>query len=176
MPPPEIRLDDPVSIPVMSRSSAPTIRFGGFGLRHRPEVGLEFRHWRQRAVYGLSCWIVLNKAMGHRPPHYGADALSDPPCGFRPVLHTGVTTLSTSACPIRSTRKLPSTEKACRSRVFIQERVCFSLRHRGRFASWTFRAASWNVGTGLRRFSATGSPHRLWRRDSRRQAPELGRG
>ena len=30
-PPPEIRLDDPVSIPAMSRSSAPTIRFGGFG-------------------------------------------------------------------------------------------------------------------------------------------------
>ena len=74
------------------------------------------------------------------------------------VLHTGVKTLSTSACPIRSTRKLPRTEKACRSRVFSQERVCFSLRHRGRFASWTFRAASWNVGTGLRRFSATGSP------------------
>ena len=33
--PPEIRLDDPASIPVMSPSSAPTIRSGGLGLTNR---------------------------------------------------------------------------------------------------------------------------------------------
>ncbi len=39
--PPEIRLDDPVSIPVLTRYSAPTTRFGGFGLgcfRFRPRA------------------------------------------------------------------------------------------------------------------------------------------
>ena len=49
-------------------------------------------------------------------------------------------------------------EEACRSSVCIHETVCWPLRQRGLFASWTAWAASRNVGVLRRRLSASGSP------------------
>ena len=79
--PPEIRLDDPVSIPVLTRYSAPTTRFGGFGLgcfRFRPRAGrgdcygeyyktsiVPVRGWFEYNVLGR-CWTLRERWRIHR--------------------------------------------------------------------------------------------------------------
>ena len=53
--PPEIRRDSPISIPVMSLSSAPTTRFGGFGLRLVRRMG------EAESLHGLSLQMACKR-------------------------------------------------------------------------------------------------------------------
>ena len=70
------------------------------------------------------------------------------------VVHIGVRTRRTSDWLMRSTLMSPISGKACFSSDAHQFAACRSLRHRGRCASCTDFAASRNVGTRARRFSA----------------------
>ena len=57
--------------------------WGNFLVRQHSQMGFQFRHRRQHPVYGLPSGIAFDEAVGHGPPHYGADSLPDSPGGLR---------------------------------------------------------------------------------------------
>ena len=64
--PPEFGQHDPVSIPVRSPSSAPAIRFGGFGLKLRSQLANAGR-W----TGGTGLWVALVMKLFVRSPRTG---------------------------------------------------------------------------------------------------------